>query len=367
MNFHAKRFIGGGKRILPSKNAEPGNLLQDNSTLLPGSADKNYLNNFFCADEGGATEIMLTGSNGYSNINVPDFRRLINDCGKMTILHKLLQRLYNEKHRCLIFCQMTKMMDIIEEYLSWMQFQYFRMDGSTQINDRRDMVDEYQRNDNIFIFLLSTRAGGLGVTLTGADTVIFYDNDWNPTMDAQATDRAHRIGQTKPVSVYRLITRHTVEENILKRAKQKENVQSTVYAGGALRADTLKQSELVGFLVDEEEEKPQPGSFIKPKRKGKNIKQEESKEKGVEPTQALDPEGNKIHYHYMKKGDRTLKINDEDEEKAKEALKHFKEHKDEEKVDEDLGDEIKDLLKNVEDEEVKIEDEDIDKIQIEEE
>lgn len=92
------------------------------------------------------------------------------------------------------------------------------MDGSSVVSDRRDMVDEFQQNDQIFAFLLSTRAGGLGVTLTAADTVIFYDSDWNPTMDAQATDRVHRIGQTKAVRVYRLMTRGTVEEKILKRA-----------------------------------------------------------------------------------------------------------------------------------------------------
>ena len=84
------------------------------------------------------------------------------------------------------------------------------------------MVNLFQQNNEIFCFLLSTRAGGLGVNLTAADTVIFYDNDWNPTMDAQATDRVHRIGQTKPVSVYRLITKNTVEERIVKRAKQKQ-------------------------------------------------------------------------------------------------------------------------------------------------
>ncbi len=86
------------------------------------------------------------------------------------------------------------------------------------------MVEDFQKNPTIFAFLLSTRAGGLGVNLTAADTVIFYDNDWNPTIDAQAQDRAHRIGQTKPVSVYRLITKGTVEEKIVKRAKQKQTV-----------------------------------------------------------------------------------------------------------------------------------------------
>jgi len=89
---------------------------------------------------------------------------------------------------------MTKMLDILEEYCARLKYTYFRLDGQTNITDRRDMIYEFQNNPDIFIFLLSTRAGGLGVTLTAANTVIFYDNDWNPTMDAQATDRAHRIG-----------------------------------------------------------------------------------------------------------------------------------------------------------------------------
>jgi len=87
-------------------------------------------------------------------------------------------------------------MDILEEYLTRKKYRYFRLDGQSNITDRRDMIYEFQNNPDIFVFLLSTRAGGLGVTLTAANTVIFYDNDWNPTMDAQATDRAHRIGQT---------------------------------------------------------------------------------------------------------------------------------------------------------------------------
>lgn len=116
---------------------------------------------------------------------------------------------------------MTKMLDILEDYLYFRRIKYFRLDGSTSVGERRQMIIEFQTNREIQVFILSTRAGGLGVNLTGADTVIFYDTDWNPTMDAQAADRVHRIGQTKPVSIYRLITNSTVEERILKRAKQK--------------------------------------------------------------------------------------------------------------------------------------------------
>ena len=110
------------------------------------------------------------------------------------------------------------MLDILEDYMSRKKYHYFRLDGQCSIADRRDMVNDFQNNKDVFAFLLSTRAGGLGITLTQADAVIFYDNDWNPTMDAQATDRAHRIGRTKDVYVYRLITKGTIEERILKRA-----------------------------------------------------------------------------------------------------------------------------------------------------
>jgi DNA helicase INO80 len=192
---------------------------------------------------------------GYSQIELPSFEKLISDCAKLKKLDELLGQLSKEGHRVLIFCQMTRMIDILEEYMAKRRYVYFRMDGSTNIADRRDMVNEFQVNPNIFAFLLSTRAGGLGVNLTGADTVIFYDNDWNPTMDAQATDRAHRIGQTKKVTVYRLITKGTIEERILKRAKQKQNVQTTVYSGGAFKADIFKQSEIVELLYSEEEVK----------------------------------------------------------------------------------------------------------------
>ena len=192
---------------------------------------------------------------GYTQLELPSFERLISDCAKLKQLDELLKKLIAENHRVLIFCQMTRMLDILEEYMSKKKYTYFRMDGSTQIADRRDMINEFQTNPKIFAFLLSTRAGGLGVNLTGADTVIFYDNDWNPTMDAQATDRAHRIGQTKEVSVYRLITANTIEERVVKRARQKQNVQATVYSGGAFKADIFKQNDIVELLYSEEEMK----------------------------------------------------------------------------------------------------------------
>ena len=166
----------------------------------------------------------LLEKSGYSGIRVPSMHRFVIDSGKLATLDRLLAELKAGGHRVLLYFQMTRMMDLIEEYLAYRQYKYLRLDGSSKIGDRRDMVADWQTRPDLFVFVLSTRAGGLGINLTAADTVIFYDSDWNPTVDSQAMDRAHRLGQTKQVTVYRLITRNSIEERILLRAKQKEEV-----------------------------------------------------------------------------------------------------------------------------------------------
>jgi DNA helicase INO80 len=167
----------------------------------------------------------------YTEITVPSMSRFVSDCGKLAKLDALLKELKEGGHRVLLYFQMTRMIDMMEEYLTYRNYKYCRLDGSTKIEDRRDTVHDFQTRSDIFIFLLSTRAGGLGINLTSADTVIFYDSDWNPTIDSQAMDRAHRLGQTRQVTVYRLITRGTIEERIRKRALQKEEVQRVVISG----------------------------------------------------------------------------------------------------------------------------------------
>jgi chromatin-remodeling ATPase INO80 len=169
----------------------------------------------------------------YTNISVPSMRRFVTDSGKLGKLDQLLRELKHGGHRVLLYFQMTRMIDLMEEYLTYRNYKYCRLDGSTKLEDRRDTVHDFQTRPEIFIFLLSTRAGGLGINLTAADTVIFYDSDWNPTIDSQAMDRAHRLGQTKQVTVYRMITRGTIEERIRKRAMQKEEVQRVVITGGS--------------------------------------------------------------------------------------------------------------------------------------
>lgn len=123
--------------------------------------------------------------------------------GKLQVLDILLQRLKTELHRVLIFTQMTKMLNILEAFLNYHGHRYLRLDGTTKVEQRQFLMDRFNADKRIFVFILSTRSGGIGVNLTGADTVIFYDSDWNPTMDAQAQDRCHRIGQTRDVHIYR--------------------------------------------------------------------------------------------------------------------------------------------------------------------
>ncbi|KAI6189549.1 hypothetical protein M3Y97_00020500 [Aphelenchoides bicaudatus] len=154
----------------------------------------------------------------------PEIRLIEYDCGKLKTLAVLLRQLYAQKHRCLIFTQMSKMLDTLQIFLAHHRYTYFRLDGSTNIERRQSLMERFNSDSSIFCFILSTRAGGVGVNLIGADTVIFYDSDWNPTMDAQAQDRCHRIGQTRDVTIYRLISRSTIEENILKKAREKRRL-----------------------------------------------------------------------------------------------------------------------------------------------
>ena len=130
---------------------------------------------------------------------------------------------------------MTRVLDILEDYCLWREHSYFRLDGNTPHEERQENINEYNREGSEkFIFMLSTRAGGLGINLATADVVILYDSDWNPQADLQAMDRAHRIGQKKQVRVFRLITDNTVEERIIDRAEMKLRLDNVVIQQGRL-------------------------------------------------------------------------------------------------------------------------------------
>ncbi|ONM25908.1 Protein CHROMATIN REMODELING 5 [Zea mays] len=166
-----------------------------------------------------------SADHGYGGDSIGDrnkVERIVMSSGKLVLLDKLLVRLRETNHRVLIFSQMVKMLDILAEYLSLRGFQFQRLDGSTRADLRHQAMEHFNApGSDDFCFLLSTRAGGLGINLATADTVIIFDSDWNPQNDLQAMSRAHRIGQQETVNIYRFVTCKSVEEDILERAKKK--------------------------------------------------------------------------------------------------------------------------------------------------
>ncbi|XP_068662670.1 chromatin structure-remodeling complex protein SYD-like isoform X2 [Aristolochia californica] len=154
-------------------------------------------------------------------------------CGKLEMLDRLLPKLKATDHRVLFFSTMTRLLDVMEEYLSWKRYKYLRLDGHTSGNERGALIDEFNRSDSpAFIFLLSIRAGGVGVNLQAADTVIIFDTDWNPQVDLQAQARAHRIGQKRDVLVLRFETVRTVEEQVRAAAEHKLGVANQSITAG---------------------------------------------------------------------------------------------------------------------------------------
>ncbi|KAF2401222.1 hypothetical protein EJ06DRAFT_521086 [Trichodelitschia bisporula] len=165
-----------------------------------------------------AEDRILDGKNRREDI----LRALITSSGKMMLLDRLLDKLKKDGHRVLIFSQMVKMLDILSDYLNLRGYQHQRLDGTMTSASRRQGIDHFNAPDSDdFCYILSTRAGGLGINLMTADTVILFDSDWNPQADLQAMARAHRIGQKNPVMVYRFVSKDTVEEEVLERARNK--------------------------------------------------------------------------------------------------------------------------------------------------
>ncbi|XP_059632539.1 probable ATP-dependent DNA helicase CHR12 [Cornus florida] len=167
---------------------------------------------------------------------------IIRASGKFELLDRLLPKLQRAGHRVLLFSQMTRLMDILEIYLQLHDFKYLRLDGSTKTEERGTLLKQFNAPDSpFFMFLLSTRAGGLGLNLQTADTVIIFDSDWNPQMDQQAEDRAHRIGQKKEVRVFVLVSVGSIEEVILERAKQKMGIDAKVIQAGLFNTTSTAQ------------------------------------------------------------------------------------------------------------------------------
>lgn len=165
---------------------------------------------------------------------------LVYNSGKMIILDKMLKKFKAAGSRVLIFSQMSRLLDILEDYCYLRDHEYCRLDGSTSHDERIQAIDEYNAPDSEkFIFLLTTRAGGLGINLCSADIVILYDSDWNPQADLQAMDRAHRIGQKKQVQIFRFVTEHAIEEKVLERAAQKLRLDQLVIQQGRQASSSI--------------------------------------------------------------------------------------------------------------------------------
>lgn len=178
-------------------------------------------------------------------------QHIVDNCGKMVILDKLLKKCKANGDRVLLFTQFTSMLDIFEDYCLWRDYKYCRLDGGTDHADRTESIDAYNApNSEKFLFMLSTKAGGLGINLMTANVVIIYDSDWNPQNDLQAMDRAHRIGQKKQVYVYRMITDESVDERIIERSELKMRLDSVVIQSGRLADQNkkLNQKEMLNMI-----------------------------------------------------------------------------------------------------------------------
>lgn len=177
---------------------------------------------------------------GYEDKSVDPFgEHVVENSGKMVLMDRLIKKLVSGGSRILIFSQMARVLDILEDYCHMRGFPYCRIDGNTSGDDRDRQISEFNRPDSEkLVFLLSTRAGGLGINLATADIVILYDSDWNPQADLQAMDRAHRIGQKKPVFVFRLCHEHTIEEKIIERANLKLQLDFAIIQQGRLKGQS---------------------------------------------------------------------------------------------------------------------------------
>lgn len=257
---------------------------------------------------------------------------LIKACGKLELLSKMLKELYGTEHRVLIFSQMTKMLDLLEDFLEAENYKYERIDGGITGSMRQDAIDRFNSKEApAFVFLLSTRAGGLGINLATADTVIIYDSDWNPHNDIQAFSRAHRIGQANKVMIYRFVTRNSVEERITQVAKRKMMLTHLVVRpglgnkGGAMSKKEL--DDILKFGTEElfKEEEAKDGN------EDRIVYDQEAIRKLLDRTQAGQEEKVMAMNEYLssfKVANYTVQEGEEEEEPETEVLKQEAEHAD---------------------------------------
>lgn len=208
-------------------------------------------------------------------------RAMITSSGKMMLLDQLLRKLREDGHRVLIFCQMVGMLNILSEYMEYRGYKYQRLDGTIPSAARRLAIEHYNAPESTdFAFLLSTRAGGLGINLMTADTVVLFDSDWNPQADLQAMARAHRIGQTKPVSVYRLVSKDTIEEEVIERARNKLLLEFITIQRGVTDKEASEMQNKMARVVGEPNSTEDISRILK--RRGQKMFEQTDNQKKLE-------------------------------------------------------------------------------------
>ncbi|KAF2108545.1 chromodomain helicase-like protein [Lophiotrema nucula] len=208
-------------------------------------------------------------------------KALITTSGKMMLLDRLLVKLKADGHRVLIFSQMVHMLDILTDYLRLRNYQFQRLDGTVPAPDRKVAIDHFNApGSEDYCFLLSTRAGGLGINLMTADTVVLFDSDWNPQADLQAMARAHRIGQQKPVSVYRLVSKDTIEEEILERARNKRMLEFVTIQRGVTDRQQKEMSDKMTRATGEPTSADDINQILK--RRGQKMFEQSGNQKKLE-------------------------------------------------------------------------------------
>lgn len=226
-----------------------------------------------------AEERILKGSERRED----QLKGLVTSSGKMMLLDQLLTKLKKDNHRVLIFSQMVRMLDILGDYLQLRGYQFQRLDGTIAAGPRRMAIDHFNADGSKdFCFLLSTRAGGLGINLMTADTVIIFDSDWNPQADLQAMARAHRIGQKKPVSIYRLVSKETVEEEVLERARNKLMLEFITIQRGVTDKDLsdLRDKAIKAGKIDDPKSSEDISRILK--RRGQKMFEQSGNQKKLE-------------------------------------------------------------------------------------
>ncbi|KAJ4296768.1 ATP-dependent DNA helicase Hrp3 [Kalmusia sp. IMI 367209] len=208
-------------------------------------------------------------------------KALITTSGKMMLLDRLLAKLKADGHRVLIFSQMVHMLDILTDYMRLRNYQYQRLDGTVPASDRKIAIDHFNAPESEdYCFLLSTRAGGLGINLMTADTVVLFDSDWNPQADLQAMARAHRIGQQKPVSVYRLVSKDTIEEEILERARNKRMLEFITIQRGVTDRQQKELNDKINRAAGEPNSADDINNILK--RRGQKMFEQSGNQKKLE-------------------------------------------------------------------------------------